>query len=389
MVSARRRRPQPGEGRWIDNLWYGRNPLSLPLVPLSWVFQLVSVLRRKAYTSGLLAIYHARVPVIVVGNPTVGGSGKTPLVIWLAGYLGTLGYKPGIVARGYGGRASGWPQQVRHDSDPHAVGEEAVLIARRTRCPVAVAPDRGAAVKALLEHTDCDVVISDDGLQHYALGRSIEIAVIDGVRRLGNRRLLPAGPLREAPSRLDEVDFIVTNGIAAVNEYAMKYVPVNPINLQRRELAMPFADFRDTPVHAVAGIGNPQRFFKMLKDKGLKIIPHVFPDHHRFKSQDLDFKDEHPILMTEKDAIKCEAFATSRCWLVPIIAELPDIFAQKLATLLKGGIDGQATAGNPGLSGDQGAADLRPRQAGADLAQRAPGVSDPGRHPGDAGGRGS
>jgi len=341
----RRRRPrQRREGRWLDELWYGRNPLSVLLLPLAWLFQLVTSLRRKAYTSGLFAIYHAPVPVIVVGNLTVGGSGKTPLVIWLAGYLSALGLRPGIVTRGYGGRATRWPQQVRPDSDPDTVGEEAVLIARRTRRPVAVGPDRSAAVRALLEYTDCNIVVSDDGLQHYALGRALEIAVIDGARRLGNRRLLPAGPLREPPSRLDEVDFVVNNGVAGRNEYAMKYVPIDPINLLQRDQSRAFRDFASEPVHAVAGIGNPQRFFTMLKSKGLKVIPHAYPDHHRFRPQDLEFGDSYPVLMTEKDAIKCEAFASARCWLVPVTAELPEIFAQRLETLLKGENDGQAAA---------------------------------------------
>ena len=340
----KRRRPRSQQGRWLDELWYGRHPLSLLLVPLAWLFRLAVLVRRKIYASGLLAIYHAPVPVIVVGNLTVGGSGKTPLVIWLAGYLQALGLRPGVVARGYGGRARQWPQQVRPDSDPAAVGDESVIIARRTRCPVAVGPDRGAAIAALLKHTDCNIIISDDGLQHYALGRGVEIAVVDGVRRLGNARLLPAGPLREPPSRLREVDFIITNGIAGRNEFAMKYVASNPVNLHRRELSLPFAEFVGAPVHAVAGIGNPQRFFAMLRGLGLTIIPHAFADHHRFKPADLEFGDEHPILMTEKDAIKCEVFCPSRCWMVPITAELPEIFARRLEDLLKRGEHGQEAA---------------------------------------------
>ena len=341
---SKRRRRRPPRDSFAVELWYGRHPLSLVLLPLSWLFGLVVAIRRKLFTSGLLAIHHAPVPVLVVGNLTVGGTGKTPLVIWLAGFCRALGFRPGVVARGYGGRASSWPQQVRPDSDPAVVGEEPIIIARRTRCPVAVAPDRSAAVEALLEHTDCDIVISDDGLQHYALGRVLEIAVIDGVRRLGNGRLLPAGPLREPVSRLQEVDFVVTNGIAGRNEFAMKYVAAGLVNLQRRDLSMSFAQFAGSPVHAVAGIGHPQRFFAMLKGHGLDVIPHPFPDHHRFKPEDLEFGDEHPIIMTEKDAVKCEAFAASRCWMVPITAELPEIFAQRLEALLKRENDGQKTA---------------------------------------------
>jgi len=335
-------------GRWWtdlpDRIWYGRHPASLVLAPFSWVFRAVTALRKRAYASGLLTIYQASVPVIVVGNLTVGGSGKTPLVIWLAGYLKSLGLNPGVVARGYGGQAANWPQQVRPDSDPATVGDEAIVIARRTRCPVAVDPSRAAAVAALVEHGKCDVIISDDGLQHYGLARDIEIAVVDGVRRLGNGRLLPAGPLREPPQRLREVDFIVTNGIAGRGEFAMKYVPVNPINLVNRRQSIDFSDLQSTPVHAVCGIGNPERFFQMLKNKGLRIVPHAFPDHHRYKAEDLDFGDDGPILMTEKDAVKCERFGLARCWSVPVTAELPEVFAQRLEALLMRGDDGQEAA---------------------------------------------
>lgn len=328
----------------LDRVWYGRHPANILLAPLSWVFHAGVALRKYAYSSGLLSIYRASVPVIVVGNVTVGGSGKTPLVIWLAGYLQSLGLVPGIVARGYGGRASRWPQQVRPDSDPETVGDEAVVIARRTRCPVAVAPSRPAAVAALVEYGKCDVVISDDGLQHYGLARDIEIAVVDGVRRLGNGRLLPAGPLREPPQRLREVDFVVTNGIAGRGEYAMRYVPVDPINLVDRRQRLEFGDLHATQVHAVCGIGNPERFFQTLKNKGLRIIPHAFPDHHRYRAQDLAFDDDCPILMTEKDAVKCERFGIARCWSVPVTAELPEVFAQRLRALLMRGENGQEIA---------------------------------------------
>ena len=328
----------------LDRIWYGRHPASLALTPLSWLFRAAIALRKRAYSSGLLTIYQASVPVIVVGNLTAGGSGKTPLVIWLAGYLKSLGLNPGVVARGYGGQAAHWPQQVRPDSDPATVGDEAIVIARRTRCPVAVDPTRAAAVAALVEHGKCDVVISDDGLQHYGLARDIEIAVVDGVRRLGNGRLLPAGPRREPPQRLREVDFVVTNGIAGRGEFAMKYVPVNPINLVDRRQSIDFTDLQSTQVHAVCGIGNPERFFQMLKNKGLRIVPHAFPDHHRFRPEDLAFGDDCPILMTEKDAVKCERFGLARCWSVPVTAELPEVFAQRLQALLMRGDDGQEVA---------------------------------------------
>lgn len=330
--------------RVLEDVWYGRHPAAVALRPLGWCWQAVATLRRQVYRSGLLGSYQAPVPVIVVGNLSIGGTGKTPLVIWLTGYLKSVGFKPGVVSRGYGGRASKWPQQVRPDSDPAAVGDEPLVIARRTRCPVAVSPDRAVGVAALVEHGDCDIVISDDGLQHYGLGRDIEVAVVDGVRRFGNGQCLPAGPLREPVSRLRDCDLVVTSGVPGRGEFAMKYVPLHAVNIARRDRARSFEELAEEPVHAVAGIGHPERFFAMLRSKGLRVTPHPFPDHHRFQPADLDFGDDRAILMTEKDAVKCEAFATSRCWSIPITAELPEIFATRLDMLLKRGTNGQTIA---------------------------------------------
>lgn len=337
---------------FCNEIWYGKHPAAVALVPFGALYRVITDLRRQGYRNGLLAAHRAAVPVIVVGNLTVGGTGKTPLVIWLAGYLKSLGYRPGVIARGYGGRARHWPQQVRPDSDPRAVGDEPIVVARRTRCPVAVGPNRSACVDALIEHAACDIVISDDGLQHYALERDIEIAVIDGVRRYGNSRCLPAGPLRESLQRLREVDLVVTNGIAGRGEFAMKYVVTHAVSLTRPERAAGFESFQEEAVHAVAGIGNPERFFATLRARGLKVIPHAFPDHHAFVKSDLEFDDALPVLMTEKDAVKCEQFATARCWAVPVTAELPEIFATRLETLLARGKHGQTTARSAGLSGD-------------------------------------
>jgi tetraacyldisaccharide 4'-kinase len=325
---------------FVNEIWYGRHPLALALAPLGSLYRICGSLRRRAYQSGLLGSYRAPVPVIVVGNLTVGGTGKTPLVIWLAGYLKSMGYKPGVLARGYGGRARSWPQQVRPDSDPYTVGDEAIVIARRAHCPVAVGPDRRASAQALVEHADCDVLISDDGLQHYALERDIEIAVIDGVRRFGNGRCLPAGPLREPVSRLREVDMIVTYGVAGRGEFAMRYITTHALNVRHREQSVNLELLAPEPVHAVAAIGHPERFFTSLRSRGLRLIAHAFPDHHRFTPADLAFGDDLPILMTEKDAVKCESFATPQTWFVPATAELPEVFATRLETLLGRGSHG-------------------------------------------------
>lgn len=327
----------------LNEIWYGHHPASWLLMPPALMFLGVVSLRRWAYRVGAMRVRRVAAPVVVVGNLTAGGAGKTPLVIWVAGYLHSIGYRPGIVARGYGGRARGWPQQVRPDSDPRTVGDEAILIARRTGCPVAVGPCRADGASALIEHAGCDIIVSDDGLQHYALHRDLEICVIDGVRRLGNGRVLPAGPLREPARRLREVDMIVCNGTAARGEFGMKYVATHAVSVANPRRAVDFGSLAQDNVHAVAGIGNPERFFSMLRNRGLRVLPHPFPDHHRFRPSELDFGDGLPVLMTEKDAVKCEAFAAANWWSVPVTAEMPEIFATRIKALLARGHDGQAT----------------------------------------------
>jgi tetraacyldisaccharide 4'-kinase len=322
-------------GERLASLWYSRSPLVLLLLPLSALYRLLVGLRRLAYGAGLLPSHRLSVPVIVVGNITVGGTGKTPLVIWLVEHLRARGYRPGLVSRGYGGRARNWPQQVRPDSDPGVVGDEAVLLARHCTCPMAVGPDRVAAARALEEHHGVDIIVSDDGLQHYALQRDIEIAVIDGVRRFGNGHCLPAGPLREPVSRLRSVDLVVANGIGGRLEYGMRLLPGDAWRLddpaQRRELRT----FANTRVHAVAGIGHPERFFTTLAGIGIQGIPHAFPDHHAFQAKDLAFaRDGLPVLMTEKDAVKCQALPGLQAWVVPVRAELDERFARQLDRLL-------------------------------------------------------
>ncbi len=337
--------------RVLTVLWYGKRRIAMVLMPFALLYRGIMKIRRVAYERQWLRTYRVGIPVIVVGNVTVGGTGKTPLVIWLTGYLKSLGYRPGVIARGYGGKARRWPQQVRADSDPRTVGDEAIVIARRTRCPVTVGPERRLSAAALVEHADCDIIISDDGLQHYALERDIEIAVIDGVRRFGNGYCLPAGPLRETADRARKVDIVVTNGIAGRGEFSMKYVATHAVSLLQPARAAGFGTFAAGSVHAVAGIGNPEHFFASLRANGLTIIPHPFPDHHVFSADDLAFGDALPVLMTEKDAVKCEPFAAAHWWAVPITAELPELFATRLEILLARGKNGQATARITGLSG--------------------------------------
>ena len=318
----------------ITDLWYGRGAATVALLPLAWAFQLVSNARRQAYSSGLLGTSRPEAPVIVVGNINVGGTGKTPLVAWLCHYLARHDWRPGIISRGYGGRARHWPQQVRPDSDPVVVGEEAVLLARRCHVPIAVGPERGAAAEGLIEHYGCNIIVSDDGLQHYALERDLEIAVVDGVRRFGNGLLLPAGPLREPVTRLGQADLIVTYGLPARGEFPMKYAGDEFRAVVDRERRVNVRDFQQREVHAVTGIGDPERFFTSLRSRNFRLHRHAYPDHHRFTADQIAFDDDLPVVMTEKDAIKCERFAGKRHWYLPVEAQLPEVFERRLEILL-------------------------------------------------------
>lgn len=324
----------------LDELWYADSFASLLLAPLGWLFCALAILRRKAYRLGLLTVERMPVPVIVVGNITVGGTGKTPLVAWLARFLRQAGYTPGIVSRGYGGRSGNRTQPVGSDSDPAVVGDEAVLLARRSGCRVVVGTDRVAAARALLEQGHCDVIISDDGLQHYRLGRDVEIAVIDGTRRLGNRRCLPAGPLREPVRRLRHVDIVVVNGAQEEGAYSMRLIGPDAVNLVDEGLSRSLEEFRGAEVHAVAGIGHPVRFFSQLRENGLRAIEHPFPDHYPYQPEDLAFTDGSPLLMTEKDAVKCRGFAQPHFWYVPVEARLDKGFGERVLALLKRNNDG-------------------------------------------------
>ncbi len=322
----------------LNAVWYDRHPLGILLLPLSWLFCLLTVLRRVFYAVGLMGGADIPVPVIVVGNITVGGTGKTPLVMWLIRFLRDNGYNPGVVTRGYGGRETSWPQPVHPDGDPLMVGDEPVLLARRCGCPVVAAPARVAAALMLVERHGCDIIVADDGLQHLALNRDVEIAVIDGDRLFGNGRCLPAGPLREPSSRLSSVDLMVVSGGEHPNAFKMTYTGEKLHNLVDETVQKDVEVFSAAPVHAVAGIGHPARFFARLRSLGFRVIEHAFPDHHVFTANELDFNDNLPVTMTEKDAVKCRSLDLNRreqYWYLPITADLQPPFGNSLLATLK------------------------------------------------------
>lgn len=338
--------------RFLQRRWYGKpggaHALWLLLsAPLEMMYRAIAALRRHGYRAGWLRSWRAPVPVIVVGNITVGGTGKTPLTIALCETLLRAGYKPGVISRGYGAHPPALPYRVRGDDSAERCGDEPLLIARRTRCAVVIAPRRADAARHLLEQERCDVILCDDGLQHYALRRDIEIAVVDAARRFGNGHCLPSGPLREPIARLSSVDAVIMNGAAnatrLVESEAYADVPAYPLELQPSALVQ-LASAQAVPprtwcrqharVHAVAGIGNPQRFFATLRALGCDVIEHAFPDHHAFRADDLAFGDTLPIVMTEKDAVKCAAFAGERHWYLEVRASIPDSLANSILVKL-------------------------------------------------------
>jgi tetraacyldisaccharide 4'-kinase len=319
---------------WLQTHWYRKSFVSFALLPLSWLYLLLSGVRRSLYRSGMLRRTRLSVPVVVVGNITVGGTGKTPLVIWLTELLRQQGYRPGIVARGYRGRSRQWPVYVRAQSDPDQVGDEPVLLAR-SGCPVMAAPDRVLAARTLVDEHDCNIIVSDDGLQHYAMARDIEIAVIDGTRRFGNGYCLPAGPLREPTTRLRSVHARVTNGTPRAGELSMRLQPLRFRSVGAPDSERPIDAFAGEQVHALAGIGNPSRFFQQLRELDIDPIEHALPDHYRYRSQDIEFADDVPVIMTEKDAVKCQSFADQRCWYLEVEARPDPAFAEQILRLLQ------------------------------------------------------
>lgn len=331
-----------GEG--VPAFWRRRGAGALALAPLALLFAALARLRRRC-----LRAQRVGVPVIVVGNIAVGGSGKTPVVLWLAAQLRAAGHAPGIVSRGHGGQVRG-VAEVPAGGDPRHFGDEPVLLARESGCPLVVGRDRPAAARELLRlHPRCDVIVSDDGMQHYRLARDLEIAVVDEAT-LGNRLLLPAGPLREPLARLGEVDLVIAHGtlsadlqrrLAAQPVFSMRLHGSVLHNLREPSQRLALAELAGRRVHAVAGIGRPQRFFAQLSAAGIEVLAHPFPDHHDFRAEDLVFGDDLPILMTAKDGVKCRAFASAQCWELPVRAHIDSGAAERILETLD---NGRATA---------------------------------------------
>jgi tetraacyldisaccharide 4'-kinase len=331
--------------------WYGPPGQRSALQPLGWLYGAAMRLRRAAYAAGFFSSVRVACPVVVIGNLTVGGTGKTPLTLWLAQALRARGLAVGILSRGYG-RGSGAVRAVHGDASWTEVGDEPLLLARRSGCPTVVAADRVAGARHLIE-LGARVILCDDGLQHLRLARDCEILVIDGARGFGNGRLLPAGPLREAPAAaLPGVDLQVVNGAPEHASLAgagrllrMDLVPGAACALLGGQGGRALEAFRGAPVHAVAGIGNPARFFGELRAQGLNLIEHAFPDHYPLSAADLAFGDDLAVLMTEKDAVKCQAFAAARFWYVPVEARFGEADARALLECVCGKLGDPSVAG--------------------------------------------
>lgn len=315
------------------------------MLPISLLYWLITSIRAYCYRTGLIKSYRACVPVVVVGNITVGGSGKTPVVIAIVQALKEQGIRPGVISRGYGGHAPTYPYNVDRSSPAKHSGDEPLLIAIRTDVPVVVGANRADAINHLLKHHQCDVIIADDGLQHLRLKRDIEIVVVDAQRQFGNNLLLPAGPLREGVSRLNSVDYIVHNGDEAdqhytdypsVEQYGMQLQATALTNIHSGQQCLVSSWPHSTTVHAVAGIGNPQRFFTTLRALNFEVIEHSFDDHHHFLASDLQFGDDLPIVMTEKDAVKMQTIGSKQSlWSLPVNGQINAAFFQSLTSRLQ------------------------------------------------------
>ncbi|MGD0465689.1 MAG: tetraacyldisaccharide 4'-kinase [Gammaproteobacteria bacterium] len=289
------------------------------------IYKYIIFFRKKLYEYKIFKTHKFKLPIIIVGNITVGGTGKTPLVIYIANYLQNQGFKPAIISRGYRSKSTSI-SLVSTGSDPIMFGDEPVLLAKATNCPVVIGKNRVSTIEFLLKKfNNINVIICDDGLQHYKLARDLEIAVIDSLNQFGNGHLLPLGPLREPIYRLNTVDLVIINGNQPLsyqyqNQYTINLLPDQIYNLLDPDNIKIPADF--TEVHAVSGIGNNKKFFDLLKNQGIKIITHEFPDHYNYQEKDLNFNDNLPVIMTEKDAVKCLKFAKSNFWCQTIIVNI-------------------------------------------------------------------
>ena len=314
------------------NAWYQGHPALSVLRPLEALYRRVVTSKRERFIKGHGEIYRSPVPVVVVGNITVGGTGKTPLILFLIEHCRARGLRVGVVSRGYGATPSTLPWRVAAGDSPAQAGDEPLLIVQRTGVPLMIDPDRGRAVQALLAQESLDLILSDDGLQHYRLARDLELVLIDAARGLGNGRCLPAGPLREPAERLQTVDAVLRNGAHADSPdgYAFRLKPTALINLasgERRELT----HFQPgQAMHAVAGIGNPQRFFTTLEALNWRPTAHPFADHARLDAEQLNFSPDLPVVMTEKDAVKCRAFAKPHWWYLAVDAVPTPAFVEWL-----------------------------------------------------------
>lgn len=317
----------------LQTAWRRNSPWLLLLLPLSALNRCVLLLRRQAFRRGWRAVYRAPVPVVVVGNITVGGTGKTPVVIALARALQGRGIRVGIVSRGYGAQPGEFPRRVTPDSGWRDSGDEPLMAARQTGCPVVIAPRRADAVRALLAWQPVDMVLSDDGLQHLALARDLEIVLLDATFGVGNGRVLPAGPLREPPARLAHCDWILQRDSGDPLRHF--HYRVDALVQLQTGVERSADHLAPGPVHAVAGIANPEAFFDSLRRLGMQIAGHAFPDHHAFVQADFRGLGEGPVIMTEKDAVKCGSFAGPDFWFLRIAAELPDALVTRVASLVE------------------------------------------------------
>ena len=318
----------------VRQKWYGGGKISALDKFGARLFGSIVAIRRKLYTKGWFKIHQLSVPVIVVGNITAGGGGKTPMVIWLANHLKSLGYKPGIVSRGYGGKRKVEPMYVTANANPAATGDEPLLMAKKTQLPVMVGKDRVQAAKAIIKHYGVNVIVADDGLQHFALGRDAEIVMLDAKWRTGNHQMIPAGPLREPLERLNSVDLVVFKGFMEnMNHYELVVEEIHQLN--HRQNTRDLSEFRNQKVVAMAGIANPDGFFSMLSVAGLAIVKHPMPDHHEFTLADFQPHCDTMVFITEKDAVKCESMDLPYVWVVKVGVKMPETTETALKQLIQ------------------------------------------------------